>query len=169
MDYKVLRSVESIGAVSFGIRIEVAAPAEFSEKLELLSYEITDQIEQQILRDFHTGNQDSQNRAAAEREQLLSLFPDPIYVEAIPNGYCPRACCEHLPWFVVTARAGRVKIGWRKRVIQIDWSECPQTATSKELFADDPTTKGERMIHAWGAEKAKEYVVAILRSVREPK
>ena len=89
---------------------------------------------------------------------------NPIYIEEIPNGYCNRACCRHLPWFIVTTTVGRIKIGWRKRVIEIDWSDTKGTAEAETLFAAEDVTKGTRYIHAWSVEKAKSYVAAIMSS-----
>ena len=103
-------------------------------------------------------------RAAEEKVAILALFPGTPFVEEIPNGYCSQYCCKHLPWFIVTTQVGRVKIGWRKRVIQIDWSETRNTKNSEELFAKEDVTKEAKMIHAWSYEDAKRYLEAIIAS-----
>lgn len=97
----------------------------------------------------------------SERDRLVGLFRDPIFVEAIPNGYCGPSCFPDRPWFIVTTRAGRIKIGWRKRVIAIDWSDSTITATAEELFPCENVTKDGRLIHAWGYDKAREYVASL--------
>ncbi|MBI2121911.1 MAG: hypothetical protein HYT98_02205 [Candidatus Sungbacteria bacterium] len=78
-------------------------------------------------------------------------------LKSIPNQYCP---CEHCaPWFVVRTEHGTFTIGWRKRVINIDWK-----ATGKNflpLFDDQDVTKDNHLIHAWGYEKATEYFTRI--------
>jgi hypothetical protein len=105
-------------------------------------------------------------QAKKQREELLAGFgSDAILVEELPNGYCPDYCCAHLKWFLVTTKLGRIKIGWRKRVINIDWSDTKDTKTSEELFPSESTTKETRLIHAWGYEKARAYVGAILTGV----
>ena len=78
--------------------------------------------------------------------------------EVIGNEYCSQACCYHLPWVMVTTQKGRVKLGWRKRVINIDWSESDIVADGREIFKDEDVTTGEKYIHAWGCEKAVEYL-----------
>ena len=93
----------------------------------------------------------------------MNLFgSETIYVEEIPNGYCNRYCCKHLPWFVVTTKVGRITIGWRKRVINIDWEGSAITKKANELFPQEDVTKGDKLIHAWGYEKAKEYIGVLL-------
>lgn len=99
---------------------------------------------------------------AQMRANIIALFPQPIFVEEIPNEYCGDYCCHHIPWFVVTTRVGRIKIGWRKRVLQISWDGSGVTSTAGDLFQAEGTTKGPQMIHAWGYEKAAEYISAIL-------
>lgn len=98
----------------------------------------------------------------AKNKELLKIFTQPIYVEEIPNGYCSRYCCKHLPWFIVTTSKGRIKIGWRKRVIQIDWTDSDIIATAEHLFLNEEVTKGPKYIHAWSIEKAKEYINKLL-------
>lgn len=104
-------------------------------------------------------------QAKEEKEKLLSLFPDKSFVLEIPNGYCSDWCCKHLPWFTVTTKVGPITIGWRKRVISIDWKQTVRTKTSNELFAKEDVTKEYKLIHAWSYEDAKRYVNAIINSV----
>jgi hypothetical protein len=122
-------------------------------------------IQSAVMEEVIKNNPAAQERAANEKASIIALFPGQPFVEEIPNGYCSDFCCKHRPWFVVTTPVGRVKLGWRKRVILIDWSETRSTKTSNKLFAGEDVTKGDRMIHAWSYEKAKEYIDAILNSV----
>ena len=64
-----------------------------------------------------------------------------IFVEEIPNGYCNEPCCSRLPWFIVTTPVGHIKIGWRKRVINIDWTNTLQKKNGHELFPNEDVTK----------------------------
>jgi hypothetical protein len=99
------------------------------------------------------------------KARLLQLFGNrAIFVETIPNGYCPCAICDQTsPWFIVTTDKGRIKIGWRKRVINIDWTDSQIKQTGDQLFPNEDVTKWETGIHAWGYEKAKEYLDVILK------
>jgi hypothetical protein len=99
--------------------------------------------------------------AADERAAILGLFPNPIFVEDLPNGYCSRGCCRHRPWFLVTTPIGRIKIGWRKRVISITWDDTDRPYAD-QLFPNEDVTKFNKTIHAWGLEKAKEYLKVLL-------
>lgn len=167
-NYKVLQGVESSGSGgSLGVKIMVLC----SDAVDLKSDQIwrvaskaLDDIHQELIAATIASRADTQDARQAEREQIVGLFDGPIFVEEIPNGYCSQACCRHLPWFVVTTRVGRFTVGWRKRVISIDWSQTVGTKTSAELFSGENVTKGERSIHAWGAEKAREYIGVIVAS-----
>ena len=110
--------------------------------------------------------EDPANKVASMRNRLdlVGLFSEPVFVEEIPNGYCHEWCCKHLPWFVVTTKVGRFKIGWRKRVISLDWSETVGTKTAAELFPKEDVTKGTRTIHAWSYDDARRYINAIVDS-----
>lgn len=100
------------------------------------------------------------------REQEMRLFFKEILLEAgygdaelvaIPNGYCP---CEHCaPWFRFKTHLGEITIGWRKRVINIDWSDTGQDLHL--LFCSEDVTKGPHHIHAWSKEKAIDYLMRI--------
>lgn len=171
--YILLTGSEQFGydGESFGIKIEVAGtnlPDLENRAIQAASYKAAKLVKDEILAARLAKDPAAQERAAAQRDALLNCFPSPIYVEEIPNGYCSDYCCRHLPWFVVTTTRGRVVIGWRKRVISIDWSECPDTAHAKHLFPEENVTMGARGIHAWSYEKAKEYLDAILVSKAPP-
>jgi hypothetical protein len=64
-------------------------------------------------------------------------------------------------WFIIKTENGDIKIGWRKRVILIEWLD------SYKIFSfngkDEDVTKyfsgKQRYIHAWSVEKAIEYLL----------
>lgn len=111
------------------------------------------------------------NLLKEEEKYFTEIFEKAGFVNfsliEISNEYCN---CEHCaPWFNITTQFGVIKIGWRKRVINIDWSklydDTPElkSINSKltNLFENEDTTKGQNYIHAWGAEKAQEYLKTI--------
>ncbi|NUP13827.1 MAG: hypothetical protein HOW73_47940 [Polyangiaceae bacterium] len=89
----------------------------------------------------------------------------------------------HRTWALLCTPWGDVKIGWRKRVINIDWTDMVERAGAgleyedrarvrsvfdgNELFKDDQTTKDATHVHAWGNAKAVEYLRAIYAAARE--
>jgi len=98
-----------------------------------------------------------------DRTKIIALFSDKIFVEETENEYIANSIyAKHNPWFIVTTSKGRIKIGWRKRVISISWDETTIEGTANELFPNEDVTKFDKTIHAWGYEKAKEYIDWIL-------
>ena len=79
------------------------------------------------------------------------------------------------PWWLVKTKFGLIKIGWRKRVINIDWSDTEyQAGVSKfyddrpiEVLTKDETTKWETGVHAWGYAKAVEYLSTLNLRLRQ--
>jgi len=174
MEYKELYSVYKGGGFgAFAIKILVAGTrlpdlkADESRNLRVLANNSADQIEAAIMERVMSTDPECQQASLHNRKDLLALFLQPIFVEEIPNGYCSRWCCKHLPWFIVTTSVGRFKIGWRKRVISIDWEGTVGTATSEQLFAAENVTKEAKLIHAWSLEKASIYIGAIIHSAKE--
>lgn len=120
------------------------------------------------------------------RRRYVEIFATagilPVYMQAIPNGYCSEYCCLDSPWFKATTWFGHVTIGWRKSVINIDWEESDVRPSGRELFPDEDVTKGRagdgannraRFIHAHGATKAAQYLArlqaeAVRQQEREP-
>lgn len=102
-------------------------------------------------------------KAQNEKKEILHLFGNrSIFIEEIPNGYCSSYCCQHLPWFLITTSKGIIKVGWRKRVINIDWSASTIKEKAEILFPNENTTKENHYIHAWGYEKAQRYIDILL-------
>ena len=103
-------------------------------------------------------------RSFSEEQRFREVFQKagfrfPVF-EHLPNQYCP---CEHCaPWFRVRTELGTILIGWRKRVINIDWSGLPQNGKDiLGLFEGEDVTKSSTLIHAWGWEKAVDYLTRI--------
>lgn len=68
------------------------------------------------------------------------------------------------PWWLVLTDYGMIRIGWRKRVIEIEWSDtkCAFYATK------DDVTKEKYLVHAWNYAKAVEYLTALRRQLEIP-
>lgn len=101
--------------------------------------------------------------AAQAEQEFRLLFRLAGYewcqLEAVPNEY--GSDDYNGPWFMARTPVGKIKIGWRKRVINIDWS-----ATGVDLlgcFGGEAVTKDAFSIHAWSDEDAVRY----LRTIRE--
>jgi hypothetical protein len=62
------------------------------------------------------------------------------------------------PWIEVETLFGKIRMGWRKRVINIDW---PSKIDMTKEFESEGVTKGTSFIHAWGKPKAIEYLKKI--------
>lgn len=152
----------------FEIEISVSAPdsIDLSDSNILdAAAEAADKVRETIMKKVVGESKEDKAATALQFDQLTSLFPQPIYVETIPNGYCSLFCCAHLPWFIVTTKVGRIKVGWRKHVINIDWEDTPKTMTAEELFPKENVTKGHKTIHAWDIHSARKYVAAIINSI----
>ena len=166
LEYISLRKRESFGKYgAFGIEILVAAtklPDLETEAIRHAIYEAFRLVSTEIQDAIIAEDPKTKKAYELEKEQLLSLFSEKIFYEQIPNGYCSDYCCRHIPWYIVTTRVGHIKIGWRKSVINIDWSRTVNTKTAKELFPKEEVTKGDKYIHAWSIKDAKRYIETIL-------
>ena len=101
------------------------------------------------------------------REQVHGLFTlagvPVLRMWELPNGYWPRVpeyqeYRDKQPWWLVKTPAGLVEIGWRKRVIMIDWSD---TGVVVSDVTSDDVTKTGAMVHAWSIEDALKYLRAL--------
>lgn len=94
--------------------------------------------------------------------ELTELFKsagfDTIYVETIDSEYCRESCCYKFPWIIVTTSKGRIKLGWRKSVMNLDWSDSDLDIDGEKMFKNENVTKGTSYIHCWSKEKTIEYL-----------
>lgn len=162
-NWKTVYKKESWGDKSFGIEIRVSVDRPLNENDERAMYKISDDVETAIMTETMRQDPEAQKIKEEEKAKLLECFGGAdIYVEELPNGYCSRWCCTQRPWYRVITPKGGITLGWRKRVISIEWSPAVTSAKADELFPSEDVTKYERVIHAWGYEKAKQYIARIL-------
>lgn len=102
-----------------------------------------------------------------KRVEAISIFTlagiEALNSKPLPDGYSyspdderyyqmiPRLC-----WWFIKTPVGWIEIGWRKRVISINWEDTP---VRKVVTADD-VTKSDTLVHAYSVEKAIEYLRA---------
>jgi hypothetical protein len=150
MDYVVGYGRESFGTQNIGVKILVAVNHRLTENDEKMLWQKGDEIAEALIAETIRLDPKTDEVRFSQRAQIIACFEAPVFVEEIPNGYCSLSCCAHLPWFVVTTKVGRVKIGWRKRVLQIDWSDSAVSKTADDLFPYEDVTKSGRMIPTCG-------------------
>jgi hypothetical protein len=75
----------------------------------------------------------------------------------LENKYWPDSYVEDImasPWWLVKTPFGLIEIGWRKRVISIDWSD----TNIDKIVTEDQVTKGDSYVHASSDEQAIKYL-----------
>lgn len=96
------------------------------------------------------------------RNYFVSIFKQAGYqkidLTARGNGYSGDEFAS--PWFDVTTELGDFTIGWRKRVMNIDW---PSGYDFRPLFKNENVTQDATSIHAWTKEKAVFYLSTMLQ------
>jgi len=156
MEYKTASFLESSGTGNFGVKILVSMDRDLTsgEKKEI-DHQV-EKIHDMLIYESKRLDPQLIEQAKEEKAKLIGLFDGhSIFVEERPNAYIHDPM---FPWFTITTKIGRIDIGWRKRVIVIDWSSTLIKKCAEELFPDEQSTKSVHMIHAWGYEKAKEYL-----------
>lgn len=157
------RIIDGLGETRVKILIGATYPVDIGNAvLNSIACDAGQSINEEMIAQAIAADPKSAIMAAKERKDILELFPTPIYVETIPNGYCPGSCCRHLPWFIITTTIGRFKIGWRKRVIHIEWTDTIVKATAENLFPQSNMTKSGRMIHAPSYADARFYIQTVI-------
>lgn len=102
---------------------------------------------------------------------IRMAYEKPLSLKRLPNGYCgdhPEKCeiCAARPWWEIEFEGvGPVVVGWRKRVIVIDWSKTGRQLMPKMVTEDD-VTKNAVLVHAYGYGKAIMYLQQVLDLLR---
>lgn len=104
-----------------------------------------------------------QAHALEERTKLLAAFPDAIYVQPVKNQYHGDSPYGQMrPWFEVTTKRGIFLVGWRKRVINLDWTKTDVMSKGSEVFPDHQMTMGDAYLHTGTYEYLKEAVAKLM-------
>lgn len=160
-----------INGSEFGLKIFIKIDRKLNESDRKVFFHVREAIESGLQKESLRLNPETHKEASLERAEILNLFTTPIFVEEIPNGYCSRYCCAFKPWFVVTTAAGRIKIGWRKSVIHIEWTDSVIKRTAEEIFPKEEawpgyeTTQFDKTIHAHGYEPARRYIQRLTEEI----
>ena len=102
------------------------------------------------------------------KEKMLAIFLlAGIHVNSadeLPNEYWPRVedylqIRADSPWWLAHTELGMVKIGWRKRVISIEWHRTDY----RFIVTEDQVTKDEQMVHAYSYADAVKYLTELKR------
>lgn len=164
-NYKSVSKIEVFSNPGFGIDIQLFLNRDLYEdegyEINAAAKKIIDMINENTI--FHSAKY--KERVAAEKISLLACFPETIYVKEITNEYMGGKLD---PWYLVTTKKGVIKIGWRKRVIVVDWTNSDIIDKPEDLFPNEDVTKSSgydkhKLIHAWSYEKAKEYIDKLLQ------
>ena len=176
MDKKNMKQISSIESYGGGGNFKGTIEIEF-DKFDSLPEETRSHIGYgasnflQELREEIAMAWAKENEADQREEhvtELIGIFHlagfEIIHTETIDSQYCSESCCYKFPWIIATTNLGRIKLGWRKRVMNLDWSQSDITAMGEILFKEEETTKGEKYIHCWSKEKAVEYLKKLKNS-----
>lgn len=80
-------------------------------------------------------------------------------VQEIANQYWPPHSDYdevRTPWLRVFTHRGVIVVGWRKRVIEIDWSDSVIERHGRDVVAQQANTHGPTLCHAYGWTEAAE-------------
>ena len=162
-EYKEVASQESVGQDWWiGIKVSVAHHRELSSDEQRECQKLLEAFKETVISETIRLNPKSQEESLAERRHLLACFAPLVFVREIPNGYCSRYCCKHRPWFLVTTTVGTFRIGWRKSVIHVEWTDTVVQETAEVIFPAETSTKFDKVIHAWSYDKARDYISKIV-------
>jgi hypothetical protein len=78
-------------------------------------------------------------------------------IHRLENKYWPEAYVEqrkNSPWWLAMTELGAIEIGWRKRVISINWEDTPIRA----VVTESDVTKDDVMAHAYSYSDAVAYL-----------
>lgn len=102
-------------------------------------------------------------KSKKEFDYIASTVFEKYEIHAVKNEYGSESYNGY--WFIISSPEGDIKIGWRKRVIQIEWLKNYKDFkfTAETIVSTKEFSENIRFIHAWTIEKAIKY----LRKARE--
>lgn len=163
MTEQTLYQIQSHGSKYFGLKITV----DQDRKLDQEDYDACRQhiaaIETLLQARTMKLDPEEQARAATERERLVGCFPSSVFVAPVRNQYHGDTPYGQMhPWLEITTKRGIFLVGWRKRVINIDWSKTDIQSTGRELFPERQMTIGDTFLHASDYDDLKACVEKLM-------
>lgn len=74
------------------------------------------------------------------------------------------------PWWLIQTDIGPIRIGWRKRVIEIEWDACSfGHLPVRGIVTEDDVTKNESLVHAYSMVDAVKYLASLRHIALNPK
>lgn len=100
-----------------------------------------------------------------EFDYVASSIFDDYSLRAVKNEYGSES--YNGSWFIIKTNDGDIKIGWRKRVIQIEWLKNykPFKFNGENEDVTKEFSNKERYIHAYSTDKAIEYLRQAKRTI----
>ncbi len=169
-DWRDIAKIESFGRTFFGVRIQVQIERDpnlpFTEEENRAAQKAQQAILTTLESEYYRTLPEVIDLRAKERAQILWAFNlYSIFVEQIPNEYAPAdPYFRHFPWYWITTPIGRFKVGPRKRVYEINWTETLCQESAEALFPESRSTKIGRMMHVWHVEDLIKTVSRIVDS-----
>jgi len=168
--FKILSSETRFGHTAIGVKVLVMLDREFNEADASAGWRVIRDLFASLEMESARLNPKTAEERQKEKTDIEKCFTDAdfpaIYMEQIPNEYWgdkdPMALRS--PWYNVATKIGFFKVGWRKRVLVLDWERTEVKTTADTLFQNEDVTKGERMIHCYGYGKATEYLKRVMSS-----
>ncbi len=149
----------------YGIRILVQWPGRVAGHTRWACQDAAEKIINAMRMDENTTSEKGKIEKAANLDSIKDLFVGQSAVigffEEIPNRYGrpDDAFYVNEPWYKIHTLFGVLIVGWRKRVMNIDWSGMLTVPNGKVLFPNEgQTTVGKDYIHVWTPEKGREYI-----------
>lgn len=172
MDYVPLYQMESYGNHGFGLQILVAVhgkplPDLMQDSIRNAAYTAATLVTEEMQAAVYVADPAVVERAKRDKESIISCFPDNIFVEEIPNEYSKGYYTRLSPWFIITTKIGRFKVGWRKSVIHLEWTDTLCKVDAEVLFLREMVTKQDRTIHAGNYGALERYVQTVMAAVKE--
>lgn len=167
-EWRLLGGAErSNGDGVLGVKIMVLTQRDLTDNDRRAGYKAIRDLDAAL--DMETARLDpkTEDDRVREKADIEKVFVDAgfpvIFMEPIPNEYFGPNDPWSLrsPWYVITTPIGHIKIGWRKRVLALDWSRSTVKVAVDTLFPSEDVTKGDHMIHAWSYAKATEYLTKL--------
>lgn len=112
-----------------------------------------------------------------EVEACFRLSPIKLFAATpIENPY-PGSHVIHGPAWDCATRLGAIRLGWRKRVIELSWNQIGVLAhklpakdgsTYERWLTDDDTDQGATYVHAWGLHMIPKYLFLLNQKITSP-